>query len=148
MRVLSRWIALGLFALAPNVAGADIISDEEANCRSQEVGEACTIGGEAGTCQKSTCARNDYSEGVPPKTKQVECMVCKAGAAAPEPVAEEKEAPETEDGKDGKAATQDAKAESKDEADSKTGGCTVGAPAPVGLWILLLGSAFWMRRRS
>lgn len=152
MRVLCAWITVGLFALAPGVAMADIISDEEANCRSQEVGATCKIGDEAGTCQKSTCARNDYSEGVPPKTKQVECMVCKAGAPEPEPVAEEK-TPEPEDTKEAKAdgkdeTSKDAKAGSKDEASSKSGGCTVGSPAPVALGLLLLGGVFWTRRRS
>lgn len=148
MRMLSRWIAVGLFALAPNVAMADLISDEEAQCRSETVGEACTIAGEAGTCQKSTCSRNDYSEGVPPKTKQVECMVCKPGAAPPAPVAEESDAPEAD--KDAKTdASKDAKAGSQDEAtSSKSGGCTVGGPAPLGLGLLLLGGVFWTRRRS
>lgn len=161
MRVLSRWIAVGLFALAPGVAMADIISDEEAQCGSEKVGEACTIAGEAGTCQKSTCSRNDYSEGVPPKTKQVECMVCKPGAAPPEPVAEEKDSAKAEEDKDAKADSKDAKADSKDdaskdakagsqdEASSKSGGgCTVGGPAPLGLGLLLLGGVFWMRRRG
>jgi len=148
MRVLSSWIAVGLFALAPSVAMADIISDEEANCRSQEVGAACTVAGEAGTCQKSTCSRNDYSEGVPPKTKQVECMVCKAGAPEPEPVAEEK-APEPDDAKEEKAGSKDeaSKPASEDEATSKSGGCSVGSPAPLGLGLLLLGGVFWARRR-
>lgn len=133
---------------------ADLISDEEAQCGSNKVGEACTVAGEAGTCQKSTCSRNDYSEGVPPKTKQVECMVCKAGAAPPEPpepVAEAKGAREAEAGKDAKAesrggASKDPEAKSKDDA--KAGGCTVGGPAPLGLGLVLLGGVFWMRRRG
>lgn len=151
MRVLSRWIAVGLFALAPGVAMADVISDEEAQCRSEKVGEACTIAGESGTCQKSTCSRNDYSEGVPPKTKQVECMVCKPGAVAPEPVAEAKDSPKPEEDKAAKADSKEeaAKPGSQDEASSKSGGgCTVGGPAPLGLGLLLLGGVFWTRRRS
>ncbi len=152
MRVLSAWITVGLFALAPGVATADLISDEEGQCRSKKEGDACEAGGESGTCQKSTCSRNDYSEGVPPKTKQVECMVCKPGAPDPEPVAEEK-APEPDDSKEAEAASKDeaskdAKAGSEDEASSKSGGCTVGSPAPLALGLLLLGGVFWTRRRG
>ncbi|MBV1856893.1 MAG: hypothetical protein KUG77_00680 [Nannocystaceae bacterium] len=147
MRVLSRWIAVGLFALAPRVAMADIISDEEAQCRSQEVGAACTVGEDVGTCQKSTCSRNDYGEGVPPKTKQVDCMVCKPGAAVVEPVADEKDSP-AEDTKAATAKGEADKAGSKDEASSKSGGCAMGSTGPAGLGLLLLGGALWMRRRS
>lgn len=147
MRMLSRWIAVGLFALAPGVANADAISNEEAQCRSQDEGDPCKVREETGTCQKSTCSRNDYSEGVPPKIKQVECMVCKPGAAPPAPVAEESDALEAD--KDAKTDSKDAKAGSQDEAtSSKSGGCTVGGPAPLGLGLLLLGGVLWMRRRS
>lgn len=146
--MLSRWIAVGLFSLAPNVAMADLISDEEGECRAKKEGDACEAGGEAGTCQKSTCSRNDYSEGVPPKTKQVECLICTPGAAPPEPVAEEKDEAEAEaEVKD--AGKKDAPVKAEDEASSKSGGgCTVGSPAPVGLGLLLIGGVFWTRRRS
>lgn len=151
MRVLPS-IAVALLALTPCVAQADIISDEEANCRSQKAGDACTIAGEAGTCQKSTCARNDYSEGVPPKTKQVECMVCKPGAA-PAPVAEEDTKPAPDEAKDENVEAKDesgkdAKAKTQDEASSKSGGCTVGGSAPVGLGLLMLGGLVLGRRRT
>lgn len=151
MRVLSS-IAVALLALAPSVAQADIISDEEANCRSQKAGDACTIAGEAGTCQKSTCARNDYSEGVPPKTKQVECMVCKPGAA-PTAVAEEGDPPTPDEAKDEKVDAKDesskgAGAKKEDEASSKSGGCTVGGSAPSGLGLLMFGGVVFRRRRT
>ncbi|MGH1346920.1 MAG: hypothetical protein ACRBN8_35455 [Nannocystales bacterium] len=147
MRVLCAWITVGLFALVPNVAMADVISDEEAQCRSQKAGDACSIGGEAGTCQQSTCSRNDYSEGVPPKTKQVDCMVCKAGAA-PEPIGEEAKAEDAKDEKPAAEAGKDAKAGSEDAGKSKSSGCSVGGPAPLGLGLLLVGGVMLGRRRD
>ena len=137
--------ATGAAAHHANVA--DIISNEEAECRSKEAGDACTVGGEAGTCAKSTCARNDYSEGVPPKTKQVECMICQPGKA-PEPPPTEAKAEEAK-GAEAKEPTQDApaKGEAESKADTKTGACSVGVDAPAGLGVLLLGLAAWSRRR-
>jgi len=136
---------LGLFASFPTVAAADVISDEEGQCRSKNEGDACSIGDDAGSCVKSTCARNDYSEGVPPKTKSVECLICKVGEA-PEPVEAEEPAEAEDPAEDAKT---DAKAETKvpEAKPAKSGGCTVGGPAPVGLGLLLLGAAAWTRRR-
>jgi hypothetical protein len=59
-------------------ARADIISDEEAQCRSAAEGDACTLGSTPGVCTKSTCSRNDYSDGPPPKTVTSDCFVCVA----------------------------------------------------------------------
>jgi hypothetical protein len=66
---------VGLAAGATPVL-ADVISDEEAVCRDKSEGSLCRALGKAGRCTKSTCSRNDYSDGVPPKTVQSECVVC------------------------------------------------------------------------
>jgi hypothetical protein len=94
LRRADRLLALASFVgvLVPAVpAAADIISDEESECRDKTAGDACSLEGKAGLCAKSTCSRNDYSDGPPPKQKQVECMVCQPGAtkAASEPAATE-----------------------------------------------------------
>ena len=149
MRGISRWIALGLFASFPTVASADVISDEESQCRSKNEGDACSIGDEAGSCVTSTCARNDYSEGVPPKTKSVECLICKVGEA-PKPVEVEPPAEPAPEG-DAKAESKaDTKAESKgpEAKPAKSGGCSTGRPGPLGLSLFLLGASLWVRRRQ
>lgn len=144
MRSLSAWIALGLVASFSTAAQADLISDEEAQCESKKEGDACEVGDEQGACAKSTCARNDYSEGVPPKTKQVDCMVCELGKA-PELAAEldpkgdasekSKDATPNADDKGGGPAAKKAKAN----------GCAVGGSAPpIGLMVLALAC---VRRR-
>lgn len=73
------------FGLAPKVARADIVSDEESVCRSQEAGASCELDGKAGKCIASKCHRNDYSDGPPPKSKQVDCMVCQPGEGTATP---------------------------------------------------------------
>ena len=113
---------MGLFASLPTVAWADVISEEEDQCRAKNEGDACSVGDEAGRCAKDSCSRNDYSEGVPPKTISVECLICKTGEA-PKPA----EVPEA------KPAT--------------SGGCTLGSPPPVGLGLWLVGAAACRRRR-
>ena len=146
MRGFSAWIALGLVASFPTVALADIISDEEAQCRSKKEGDACEIGSAKGTCAKSTCARNDYSEGVPPKTKQVDCMICEVGKA-PEPAAAEEPEPKPDAKEESKDATP--KAGAKDDGPAakkpKSSGCTVGGSAPA-FGFMLLALAFVRRR--
>lgn len=146
MRGFSAWIALGLLASVPTVALADVISDEEAQCRSKKEGDACEIGSEKGTCTKSTCGRNDYSEGVPPKMKQVECMICEVGKA-PEPAAAEE--PAAKDETKGAANEDAAKAESKDDGPTakkpKSSGCSIGGGSPA-LGLMLLGFAVARRR--
>lgn len=75
----ARALAVSVLVLVFGVASdarADIISDEESQCRSAEAGAACDIGGTPGICAKSTCSRNDYSDGPPPKQKSVECLIC------------------------------------------------------------------------
>ncbi len=144
MRAFSAWIALGLVASFPSVTLADVISDEEAQCRTKNAGDPCEIGSEKGTCAKSTCARNDYSEGVPPKMKQVECMICEVGeapAAAEEPEAKA-DAKETSKEPEPKSDTKDDGPVAKKP---KSNGCTVGGSAPA-FGLMLLALAFVRRR--
>jgi len=65
------------------VAFADIPPDNAAQCMSAKAGGACTTDdGRIGTCVPTMVSRPDYSQGVPPKTKQVEMLVCVASASA------------------------------------------------------------------
>jgi len=57
-------------------ASADIIIGPEAECRDKKVGDACRADTGPGVCADSKCSRNDYSEGVPPKQKVVDCLKC------------------------------------------------------------------------
>ncbi len=146
MRELTRWVVFGLVAAFPTAASADIISDEEAGCRSKNEGDACKIRDEDGTCAKSTCARNDYSEGAPPKTKQVECLICQPGKPAEEPPEEPSEEPSKEDDAKDDAKPAAAK-QTEAKPEKKSGMCSVGGAAPVGLGLVLFAAAGWTRRR-
>ncbi len=66
---------------------ADMISDNQAECLSKAEGDACQLDDKAGKCVKSTCSRNDYSGGTPPKRVDTECLLCTPGSADA-PVAE------------------------------------------------------------
>lgn len=126
VRLLASLCAL-LIAIPATSAMADVISEEESVCRSREEGDACTISGRKGACAKSTCSRNDYSNGPPPTIKQVECLVC------------------------------DPEAKPADDAKSeKSGACTVtmlSEPLPLSLASLAVGAGLLValgrrRRRS
>jgi hypothetical protein len=70
-------LAVGVGALA------DIPPDNAAQCSSAKAGAACTTDdGRVGTCVATMVSRPDYSQGVPPKTKQVEMLLCVASASA------------------------------------------------------------------
>ena len=59
------------------VALADIPPSDTSGCNGKAAGEACKRDdGSAGACVKSTCSRNDYSNGPPPTQVQYECMRC------------------------------------------------------------------------
>ncbi|MDP1914734.1 MAG: hypothetical protein Q8L14_00725 [Myxococcales bacterium] len=64
-------------------AFADIPPDNSSQCQSSTAGSACTTDdGAAGTCVAQMVGRLDYSDGVPPKTKQVQMLICVASAPA------------------------------------------------------------------
>lgn len=75
-----------LLLLTLSLAGAalaDIPPDNSTQCRGTSAGSACTTDdGAAGTCVAQMMSRLDYSEGVPPKMKQVEMLICVASAKA------------------------------------------------------------------
>lgn len=74
-----------LFSLASaTVARADLVISQESVCRDLKPGAACRGDFGEGVCTSSTCTRNDYSEGVPPKLKVVECLKCLPKAAPPD----------------------------------------------------------------
>lgn len=69
--------------LVASLALADIPPSNSSQCHSAQAGAACTTDdGKPGTCLKQLVGRLDYSEGVPPKTKQVEMLLCVASVTA------------------------------------------------------------------
>jgi len=71
-----------LFAWSPyaDVVYADAISFEESACRGKVAGLSCGDDSFRGVCKRDTCGRNDYSDGWPPTTKEVSCLVCAEGS--------------------------------------------------------------------
>ncbi|MBM4779708.1 MAG: hypothetical protein GQE15_18545 [Archangiaceae bacterium] len=77
-----RTLTLAVLLVA-GVALADIPPSNSTQCHSAQTGAACTTDdGKPGTCLKQLVSRLDYSEGVPPKTKQVEMLLCVASVTA------------------------------------------------------------------
>ena len=65
--------------LMASFAWADIPPMNSSGCHGAKAGSKCkTDASEPGTCVKSTCSRNDYSDGPPPKLVPYECLVCTA----------------------------------------------------------------------
>lgn len=66
-------IVVLMLAFAASVAGADAISEEQAECRGKAVGDAC---GTNGACVAQTCSRP-----LPDGTRaSYDCSVCQEGA--------------------------------------------------------------------
>ena len=62
---------------------ADIPPANSRQCQGAATGSACTTDdGRPGTCVATMVSRPDYSAGFPPKTKQVEMVLCVASASA------------------------------------------------------------------
>jgi hypothetical protein len=75
---------------------ADVPPADSQGCQSKSVGDSCKRDdGSAGTCVTSTCSRNDYSGGMPPKRAQYECVKCGAATATPAPAPTPEPAPPT-----------------------------------------------------
>ncbi|MBM4779707.1 MAG: hypothetical protein GQE15_18540 [Archangiaceae bacterium] len=72
---MKRLLLVATLALS-SVALADLVSDTESACRDKKAGDACRASLSAGVCTASKCSRNDYSEGIPPKQKVVDCLKC------------------------------------------------------------------------
>jgi hypothetical protein len=78
---MSRLLFAALCAGAA-VALADVPPPDLGGCSGKTAGASCQKDdGSAGTCADSTCTRNDYSEGPPPKQVDYPCLKCVAGAA-------------------------------------------------------------------
>lgn len=75
----------GLSALVVDgPAHASIQSPPEEACAGKAVEDACTLpSGESGACKADKCNELDYSQGSPPQSIEVDCIVCVAGAAPP-----------------------------------------------------------------
>lgn len=76
-RILAAALVLaGL--LVTRAASADVIISNEADCIGKDAGAPCgswNFDG-VGACSPSKCSRRDYSSGVPPKRKEVDCLRC------------------------------------------------------------------------
>jgi hypothetical protein len=78
---MRRLLLLSL-TLVASLTVADVIAPAEAECRSKKAGDPCRAEFGQGVCAAAKCTRNDYSEGPPPKQKQVDCLMCGTPAAA------------------------------------------------------------------
>lgn len=77
-----------LVTLISSAALADIPPSNASQCHGSKPGAACTTDdGKAGTCLTQKVGRLDYSEGVPPKSIEVDMLICVASASARVPVA-------------------------------------------------------------
>lgn len=75
-------ILFASFLASPGVARADAIAPDEASCTGKAAGDACVTEGADGHCAAKKCNRLDYSDGSPPGTKVVDCLVCVTGGVA------------------------------------------------------------------
>lgn len=142
--MIVRRMLLGIAIAAwPAIANADVISDEEAQCRGKGKGDACEVGGKPGACVDSTCTFNDYSNGPPPKAGQRACFMCQPGAAPP--AKQEEAVPAKTDA----SKSEPGKTETSTPVPAKSGCSIDGALGPVsaalGLGLLVLAHR---RRRS
>ena len=73
--------------LVASAAWADVPPSDSSGCRDKTEGASCARDdGTPGSCGKATCSKNDYSNGVPPKSVTYDCLKCgSVVAAAPAP---------------------------------------------------------------
>jgi hypothetical protein len=75
-------LVVGCALVLASAAWADIPPSDTSGCRDKTQGATCKRDdGAEGSCAKSTCSRNDYSNGPPPTSVAYECLKC---APAPE----------------------------------------------------------------
>lgn len=66
-----------LVAVLAGAAWADVPPLDTSGCNGKAAGDSCKRDdGSAASCVKSTCSRNDYSNGPPPTQVSYECLVC------------------------------------------------------------------------
>ena len=79
-----------VLCVASAAAFADVPPSDVNGCGGKQAGEACKKDdGTDGTCVSSKCGKLDYSEGVPPKSVEYDCMVC-TSKPTPPPAEEKK----------------------------------------------------------
>jgi len=76
---MKRLALAGVLSLTIAALHADVIDPREDACRGRRAGDTC---GGGGRCVQSTCGRNDYSGGVPPKSISVSCLLCQGESGA------------------------------------------------------------------
>jgi len=127
---MKRLLFTAVLAVASS-SWADVVPPNLSDCQSRQAGASCeTDNGEAGTCQPSTCSRNDYSNGIPPTSVEYECLLCTV-SAPPEATRAATPAPAP-------AATSPLPPEKKSS-------CAAMPGAPLALGLVLVGLA---RRRK
>jgi hypothetical protein len=126
-----RLLLVAALSLASS-ARADIPPPNMEGCFNQEAGAKCkTDSGDDGTCQKKTCSRRDYSNGVPPGSIDYDCLLCVAGPAPSTPPAST-------------PAESNAPATSTPAATTKGNSCAAMPGESLGLMVLVAG---WLARR-
>lgn len=80
-------IFVGLIALGlDGSAQANIQSPPEEACNGKKVDDACSLpDGAKGVCKTSKCNQLDYSQGSPPKSIEVDCLICNTSGEPPGP---------------------------------------------------------------
>lgn len=126
-------------------ARADQPAPERDACNAKKAGDVCDVpGGGQGTCAAETCYELDYSQGSPPKSVPVACLVCKADAGG-------------SSGSPGDTGTAPDGLGSTPEGGSASGGedavpetkskCSVDDRGGEGPWWLLALAGVWFARR-
>jgi uncharacterized protein (TIGR03382 family) len=123
---MKRFLAAAL--LLSSTAWADIAPPNLSGCRDKEAGATCeTDDARSGICQKSTCSRNDYSNGPPPKVVDYECLQCAPANTS--------------------HTTDTTVHTTPIPTQGKSSGCTTAPGAPLALLVLVSGGLLYRRRR-
>lgn len=146
----SRWlvpvVVVASLAAFSSPARADQPAPERDACNAKKAGDVCDVpGGGQGTCAEETCYELDYSQGSPPKSVPVACLVCKAGAGG------------SSDSNGGTGTAPDGLGGSQDDGGAASGGddavpetkskCSVDERGGEGPWWLLALAGVWFARR-
>src|SRR5262245_19363123 len=76
-------VVLTILLGARSRAWAAVPPRNRRECVNHKAGDACLDDQmQAGVCTADKCTVLDYSDGSPPGTKVVDCLVCKAGASS------------------------------------------------------------------
>jgi MYXO-CTERM domain-containing protein len=138
--------AVTLVVALASPARADQPAPERDACNDKRAGDACDVpGGGAGACAEETCYELDYSQGSPPKSVPVACLVCKAGATPSDGSGTSGTGtPPDGLGSGSGGTTTDAGDDTVPETKSK---CSVDTDGGEGPWWLLALVGLWFARR-